>query len=119
MQLGLFDNQLKWENINNNWLLSFLQSSYPQYKFKFFDGFSNIEKLIKSTKDKKVELTLYISETKNLDIWKNPKLISLSVAKTYGDYSGKSEAVNNFDDFYERLGVYCKKYDEYIENTKE
>ena len=114
MQLSLFNNQLKWENINNEWLFNYLQSNYPKYKFKIFDGFSNIEKEIKSTKDKKVELRFYITETENLNIWKNPILISLSVAKTYGDYSGQSEAVNNFDDFYNRLKVYLEKYDKFI-----
>lgn len=117
-QLKLFNIvEPKWEDITTEWLLNYLQTEYPEMKFKLFE-----DEYIEQTVGKKATCKFYITNGDiDLSIWDNPLLIHLGVEQKYGSWSGMFRAVNNMKDFKNRLPMYierCKKHQNDYKNFK-
>lgn len=117
-QLKLFHiEEPEWINITTEWLLNYLQSEYPEMKFKLFayaDGTNEIEQ----TFCKKVICKFSIENSADLDIWQNPVLIHMDTRKLYGNWGGFCEAVNSMEEFKSELPGYIKSCKESAENYK-
>lgn len=117
-QLSLFDNQqLKLIDDNTDWmsftindLLAFLHNQYPTMDFKLTEPDNWYPTIILSRNKLHFKVYMTCDSTADIsDIWGNPKLIHLSLGD---NRQGMAEAVNNFNDLYEAVIRYLKKFKE-------
>jgi len=104
-QLRLFQLQEpEWNDITINWLFEYLNAN-TDLKFNLKDN--NVECSVKN-----VVLNFYISsvDLKEYTWWTNSLLVHFDMHKIKGDYQGLGFAVDNMQDFKNRLNEIIEKF---------
>lgn len=108
IQLYLFNDNIDWLCIDNDWLCDYLNRLYPDLKF-CYNGFD-----ISQKKHNKLAELHFSVKTTDYKIWDNPILIHLGVQKKYGSLEGVGVAVNNMEDFEIELPKFVEKFYMYV-----
>lgn len=112
MQQSLFNKPIEWADITEEWLLNYLNSNYPDLKFFITDKYFTGEKIIKQGITKRAELELSIIEP-SADKHLKGKLVGFRADKLHNGFEGMAEAAANFDEFFESLPRYIRKFEEW------
>ena len=122
IQLSLFAPvEPEFKNITTDWLLSFLNTQYPEMKFttKKHVGWSKFIEITQNMHNK-IELYLYVGKHDKNAVTDNKglKYIGYSYGKEYGDYHHRCGSIDSMEELKKELPIFIKKCKDYVEDYK-
>lgn len=120
IQLSLFSiNEPNFYDLTLNWLAEYLNTHYPEMKFKIYKYFD--EDVIGQTLSNKITFQFSIVDKNDDDkFWsrKEKRYISVNANKKYGDFEGFGYGLDSIEEFKTELNILIPRCKEWIAQSK-
>ena len=116
----LFSNEVSdFSNITDDWLLSFLNTQYPEMNFKIVNDFADRRARITQTISKKIQLYFHIGQyMKCVENKGGNNFVGFSYGKEYGDFHHRSGPLDTMEEFKNKLPEIIQIAKEYMKKGR-